>query len=719
MRDILQAKVGLAAVGVGIGLLHLPISLAFNVTITAQGSTARTIVLLLYPIAVAVTGLGAVLAMRFPTMAKPSNLRFAGLAILTYLSCTLRYNFATDDTNQLFLSAVINFVAVAIWYLFLGATQTGMIAVVRKQDSSQLGRAWAWHLIGLFLGYLLSETVTETFGANATLFAAGLALILRPKWAIWTVFGLLFAGHSIDLDERLERHRLLDGRLRADVERNIDRTVLPTHLSPEPTTMPFIHLDWSRFGQFRVRQIDEFQVGVLYNFKFQYKVANISNAPTQKRLRFRIALYESVPRTDEVAIIASGGGRSVHLFEKDTWSRITAIERDPSAARYFAETHPEQNQSAYLGANFINADGRAAIETSTKNFDTIILESSLYQPTHTMLPMATPFFYLTKEALNSYLKKLNPGGLIAFEVRTYADRGRDRRDYLPYQILVHLSRKGLHARAVRCGKGEAMYLLASTDPERIQKSVQALEKVGYAEPGLRNKAKKKRKKGITDNRPFANWRTLPKDKRHMYLGISGSLIAVGVFLGLIMTWARRKETGWLATPWFWTLGYFHAALQFHTFHLWRTYFGDSLKTVWWLIIINFALGGLASALAGPLQPRLGSRTVRLLGTSVLFGLHFWACSVLPFNEPSLALRAVYGIVALIPSSILLGIWMPLGLRSASTSGLGNWLAADAIGTLVAASTIFMVLIPYGGRAYGLTVVVTGLLIAALWRPTRP
>ena len=41
MRDILQAKVGLAAVGVGIGLLHLPISLAFNVTITKPAERRR------------------------------------------------------------------------------------------------------------------------------------------------------------------------------------------------------------------------------------------------------------------------------------------------------------------------------------------------------------------------------------------------------------------------------------------------------------------------------------------------------------------------------------------------------------------------------------------------------------------------------------------------------------------------------------------------------
>ena len=70
MREVLQAKLGLLAVGIGIGLLHLPISLALNVTLNGQGAMARSIVLLLYPVAVAETGLGAVLAMRQPQLAR-------------------------------------------------------------------------------------------------------------------------------------------------------------------------------------------------------------------------------------------------------------------------------------------------------------------------------------------------------------------------------------------------------------------------------------------------------------------------------------------------------------------------------------------------------------------------------------------------------------------------------------------------------------------------
>jgi spermidine synthase len=712
-----RAKIGLAVVGFAIGWLHLPISLAFNVTLGSQGSLARSIVMLLYPVAVAVTGLGAVLAMKYPAVAKPGAMRVAGISILFFLFCTLRFNFFTESDSHLFGSTVCHIFAIAMWYLSLGAAQAGMLSTIKRHSESQIGLAWAIHLLGLFLGYLASEGTVVFFGVSVVLAAAGIALSLSPRWSIPLVGALLLVGHVTGAEMVMEKHRLVDGLFEPDFSSVRSRKSMGMGGNQEPALPQVEHLAWSRFGQFRVHLKRNGDREVRYNLRHQYTMSG-RRSPTGKlpQLRYRNALYTNIPTDQTIAIVGTGGGRSLLLFPAEQLQRITAVERDPSAADFFYRTHPEVNEGVYQLANFINADGRHAIERSPTTFDNIIFESSLYQPSHTMLPMATPFYYLTKQALAVYSSKLNEGGLLVFEVRSPSDRGREERDYLPSQVVKSMKELGFYQKTVRMRSGKAMYLLASTNEDRLAAAALSLKMAGKTRMGLREQADRGGAR-ITDDEPFASWSTQKENKRWLYLKIVGALAVVGVVFGVLLAFSDRRSTTWKATGWFWILGYFHAALQFHTFHMWRSFFGDSLKTVWWLIIIMLAMSSIASVGARPIAPLLRSRWVRVVGTVVLLGLHFAASLSLPFGEASNVIRFSYAVMALIPTSALLGLWMPLGLGSASTEGLGTWLAADAIGTLVAACGLFLLMIPLGGTPYGWTVVVSGLLVAWAWRPS--
>ena len=91
-------ELGVIGIGVAIGLMHLPLSLEVATTLSYQSSMVRTLIMLLYPIAMALTGLGAVLAMTVPALARPGAMRVAGASLLILLGATHRLNYRTDST---------------------------------------------------------------------------------------------------------------------------------------------------------------------------------------------------------------------------------------------------------------------------------------------------------------------------------------------------------------------------------------------------------------------------------------------------------------------------------------------------------------------------------------------------------------------------------------------------------------------------------------------
>jgi len=264
-RQVRITELGLVGIGVAIGLMHLPLSLEVATTLSYQTSMVRTLVMLLYPIAMALTGLGAVLAMKVPVLSRPGAMRVAGAALLILLAASLRLNFLTDSPTVLLWAWIAHLGAIGGWYLALGAGQAALLSRIQQLSPGRIGIAWAIHLLGLLVGYLLSEPSVVTIGANAVLLCGGVALLLAPRLSVLLLVPALLIASQTDLDAHLEDHRELTGdvgigdvgwkevRLREGLADDMER----------------VYLGWSRFGQVQV--FDRGGRGLMfYNLKQQY-----------------------------------------------------------------------------------------------------------------------------------------------------------------------------------------------------------------------------------------------------------------------------------------------------------------------------------------------------------------------------------------------------------------------------------------------------------------
>lgn len=699
-------ELGLVGIGVAIGLMHLPLSLEVAATLSYQSNMVRTLIMLLYPIAMALTGLGAVLAMKMPALARPGALRIAGAALLILLAASLRLNFLTDDPMVLLGAWITHLGAIGTWYIALGAGQAALLSRIQQRAPERIGIAWAIHLLGLMLGYLLSEASVSTIGANAVLLCGGAALLLAPRLSVLLLAPALLIASQTDLDSQLEDHRELTGevgmgeegwkevRLREALERGIER----------------IHLGWSRFGQVQV-----FDRGgrslIFYNLKRQYELRPSTRRGPRRgrggqRTEARAALYALFDVDDSVTIVGVGGGRSLQLIERHPG--VIAVERDPGAGRFFSEINPALNDRVFSEVTFQIADGRFAIETGPKQLDGIILESSRYQPAHAMLPASSAYFLHTKEALQTYLERLAPDGVLIAEFTRVGEDSSHQR--VPAHVVRTLTELGAQLSVFRTGKTESVILIACKAEGSLTQWVDALRSSGAdslqegwpAKWSLEGPA-------LTDDRPFAGWQAMPTPERRRMAGVGGGLVLLTSLLALRLH-HRSRQRRWNAVGWFFALGVAHTGLQLHAFHAWRTYFGDELRTVWWLIIAWLAYGAVGSALA----KRIAGRRV-VLTTAGLLVAHLLLTTLLPFSADSLA-RMSYSAVALLPGGLLMGMWMPLGLSRADADGLGLWLAADALGTLAGAAALYLLMVPLGGTAYLIPAALLYVFIASRWSP---
>jgi hypothetical protein len=274
-RPGLRAGEGtLLTLGLFLGLLHLPISLETSISLTNHGSLIRTLVLLLYPLALALTGLGAALSRRLPALAAPAGQRAAGAALLAFLLTALRANFLVGDGAELLGAGLLYLTSLGAWFLLVGAGVAGGLAAARDAGTGRVGRAWALHLCGLVAGYALSELSFSRAGVNAALLCAGLSLLAWPRAAAGLLAAGLLASAGVELDGRLESLRTL-GALEGEHAAGAFR-VNPSQIDAimaersEAVSAP-TWLAWSRYGQVRVVPLEEEgRYMVMYNLRRQY-----------------------------------------------------------------------------------------------------------------------------------------------------------------------------------------------------------------------------------------------------------------------------------------------------------------------------------------------------------------------------------------------------------------------------------------------------------------
>jgi len=197
--------------------------------------------------------------------------------------------------------------------------------------------------------------------------------------------------------------------------------------------------------------------------------------------------------------------------------------------------------------------------------------------------------------------------------------------------------------------------------------------------------------------------------------VAGGAVALALALVVLLSRWARGGAGWNPIPYFFAVGLGHAIIQFHAFYAWRTFFGDDLLTIIRLIVYFLLYGALGSWLSVR-APRswlaAGPRTALVAG---LFVLHFVGIALIPFEQSQAWLRELYGLVALAPGGLLLGVYFPLGIASASERRVAPGMAADALGTLAGYALMYLIYVPVGALAFAATGVLCYGAATALYR----
>gem|GEM_PF-3043107 len=729
----------LFGIGFVLGLFYLPIALEMGVTSAYQSVLTRTFIGMLFPVALALTGIGALFAVHRPGWASRHAFRFGGVGLLVHLFVALRLTFWNEGAFGLLFTSLCHLGAMGAWYTALGAWLTETLSAARD-SATALAQGWSAHLAGAALGYLCCEPAVESVGVNALLFTAGCVFVLIPRVPLLVLVPALGLAYLLDADERLESWRVLGPVVEAIETESGHR------LSDEQIPRDF--LGWSRDGQVQVwvpkTETQRHRIGqmrlVLYNYRFQYEVkewANRNESAAAQRTGLRGYLYpafspeEPIPdgldaplvSPRKAMMIGTGGGNSLSLLQP-LHKGVFAVQRDRAILRFLTEELAKANSFAFLESSVVNADARFALDTSMFTMDAIALEGARTYPWRPLLSAVSADYLYTREGFATALGRLRSGGILVAEFDALTQGNAET--YLPEQTRQGLLQAGANVLIYNTDGGDKSTLLGCVGDACLLRWIALIEQNPSSRIFLPEKWAERRgthwssanTDPLTDDRPFPAYLAMESSQRSWVVRGGGVLLGLALFGGLI---ARRhaRGLGWNATHWFLALGLAQAAFQLHAFHAWRTYWGDTHSTASWMLIGWLCIGSVVAATAprwAPFGQRHSTRLKWMLG--VLF-VHLLATTLLPYWLSSGVGRFLFGVVALVPGGLLLGLGMPLGLLAAAENRVGVWFAASAFGALAATGLMYLLMLPVGITVFAAVPVVMYLWLAHQWRPLAP
>ena len=601
----------------------------------------------------------------------------AGIAIPQVLDST----FKADDLSKhivsvvLLLSLPMGGVGLAIGDLYDQAPMARPGVAARLTLVSTLGFA---------LGFLLANPFLRIFGLAALLLAAALLLLLwsRPFVASLSLAAVVavmqLSGLSVELEKPLLPKAMFWPR-------------------GEASEHQFLLGGWSPYARVDFYRDPLGCVAGLYN-GFQQWMA----CPTAERdFNARRALYAEF--SGEVLLIGAGGGQGVVSLTKA--NRVVAVELDPFVVSTMQGALADGNGRAYLTHETYAADARAWLERHDDVFDIVIVEGADFSLSS--LPFSVTAFengLYTREGVEQIFSHLRPEGIFL----TFHSN-----HLLPVVRQLSALPEGVQ---VMAWKGEVisgtmrfpMYLTAASH------STEALERfIGFVDrtaPGMQRIDPVFRQEGfelrpspaqaLADVRPFLYvW----DNSRIMPLSVVGlALLGLLAFMG-----ARWKSTR--NTVYFSAIGVGWLTLLLSFVALFRSALdGYSLTTA--AIMASLAL---ASALGALMSERIGRRSVAgllFVGLFTALGATFLILGV-----ESFALRALLLVGSCLLLGFPLGVFMPVGLRAASSHAALAY-GVDAVGTALG-FVLFTLAALSGGFYAALGLAVLAYLIALAAWPT--
>lgn len=183
---------------------------------------------------------------------------------------------------------------------------------------------------------------------------------------------------------------------------------------------------------------------------------------------FMFTSYLVRPKQEKVLIVGLGGGSMIHFLKRyDPEIQIDAIEIDPAvveiAKKYFAV--PSDGK-----VKLLTEDGLKYLENTEAKYDVIYMDAFL-KPSAETDKTGAPLKSRTLAFYESIQKKLNPGGLVVFNLNAHADLDDD---------LATIKKGFKQAYVFKLAKGQGSVVVASMSAERekpavLQKGAQEID----------------------------------------------------------------------------------------------------------------------------------------------------------------------------------------------------------------------------------------------------
>lgn len=607
----------------------------------------------------------------------------AGLALGSGLFA-LRLN-VMSETWPLF--AALTSLSASAAIAGFGAVHAAILVRAHAVARSSLGWLVGLSLVGLAAGFLVRSPVAVLVGNNALLLAAGVLVPVVAAPPRRAVLGTLvvMAGLCIPgVDQAIEQVR--------DVRDRFSVFFYSDSVPPEQVARFEPLFDgWSPYGKVNLYEVPGTPViAGAYNY---YITWVFTGRPDERRL----LMFDFIEPGDRVACIAVGGGWPLQSIAEDARADVTGVELDPVVVRFLTE-NPDHNDRLFRDVDIEVTEGRAFLDTAQEPFDAIIFDLPGSPVTRRENPIEFESYLLTREAVARAFDLLGDHGVwLAYllphqsgpAVSTLLDAGLEVR-------VLHLRGstrlKPIRAEATSARSAFAIYasrdgarLDRITDPilERADDAGEIINLVPLRHSFLTGFPV------LTDDRPNSRFRAYlsgvatKEMRRGSYRALIVSAwtalgLSLAAALALLMGAGRRAPRAELG--YFFCIGVGYILLQLVLYARARSYFGEPSATVLWVTLLLF-LASAAGSVAAPrvARAKLGPISA-LLAVAGLLGLGLVGLSLLPFGEPSLALRFLAAAGAILPLGLVAGIFFPAGLIRSEPDSLGWLLAIDAAGT---------------------------------------
>jgi len=710
-------------VGLLTGAVYLPITLQMLLGSGFLAQTTQTVTFYFFPLCWAILGLGFVIPNRLPPRSFLPVL--AGLLTL-FLLCSLMLPLQVDSQATMALRIFVCWIPAALIYLILGQQLSLLIA----DQGHEVHILYGVFLLALTLGGIFSDQAAVYLGGNGLILFLIVAAVLCRAPVLLAFGGTAVAASALvylNLDFQIERQRNVgtyDGT--PSPKRNQERRESARNYFRNYSGA-FDRLAWNRRGMtfFYHEKESQFLVGVL-NLQDEHTFSLVDNYA-----RFPHAYFRS---GQQAVLIGVGSGRSLtSIPEEVLGANIAAVERDQNTVRLMKQNgvNPRVTQ-----VNYLASDGRAFVEQSQRRWDWIVLESAIDQRNTSPFQIFQPYNLLTKEAIDSYLAKLNDGGTLVLEVNRL-NESRVTRVLPAIRYLESLAGSDL----------QVLHALeepqAATDGVRLlfaaRKSREPIELSSIANPqtfraiGPKDLPRKRCSNNYSDASPFLDWMCMSHKRKRRLLAfalIGGVLSVLGIgFLHSRNIGEQRAEprpfplTGVFL---FQSLG--HGLLFVGLCYWLRSSFGDEISTFYVFTYLTTVIAATASFFIYYLKASAAKLSLPSVAVALVLAFT-WLCFALGQDVTAsgpLWLRLASLLAAVFPFYFFSSLLFHLTLQYAGhfPGGVRKAFLFDSVALLPAYCLIPWVLFEFGINSLVFTAAgfYTLLLARLLWfrrSETRP